>query len=107
MGFAMARRKTRVNALMAQLILRTKTRCSIQRAELGARAQETLRINRLAVDARLVVQMRSGGAAGGADFADDLAGLDRVTDLGVDAREVAIARRHAVAVVDLDHLAIA
>src|SRR5262245_13449011 len=81
------------------------TRCSI--AELRARAQEALRIDRFAVDPRLVVQMRSGGAAGRADLADDLAGLDRMADLGVDAGEVAVARRDAVAVVDLDHLAVA
>src|SRR6266436_5411199 len=80
---------------------------SIHRAELRACAQEALRIDSFAVDARLVVQMRSGGAAGRADLADDLAGLDRVADLGVDAGEVAVARRHAVAVVDLDHLAVA
>src|SRR3954466_5138438 len=51
--------------------------------------------------------MRSGGAAGGADLADDLAGLDGVADFGIDAGEVTVACRHAVAVIDLDHLAIA
>src|SRR5262249_11228680 len=80
---------------------------SICAAELGARAQEALRIHRFAVDPSLVVQMWSGGAAGGAALADDLTDLDRVAALGVDAGEVAVARRHAVAVVDLDHLAVA
>src|SRR4051812_18484190 len=76
---------------------RGETLRSVHRAELRARAQETLWIDRFAVDAGLVVQMRSSGAAGRADLADDLASLDGVADLGVDAGEVAVARRHAVA----------
>ena len=50
---------------------------SLQRvAEPQAGAQEFLRIDRVAVDARLVVQMRAGRAAGRADPADDLADPD-------------------------------
>src|SRR5262245_18836527 len=100
-------RRHRVSALNPSYRRARTTRRSIYEAKLHARAQEALRIDCFAVDPRLVMQMRSGGAAGRADLADDLAGLDRVADLGVDAGEVAIACRQAVAVVDLDHLAIA
>ena len=72
-----------------------------------ARAQEFLRIDRLAVDARLVMQMRAGRAAGRADLADGLADPHRLADLDVDLRQVAVAGGEAVAVVDLDHLAVA
>src|SRR6185312_578448 len=78
-----------------------------QPAEAHAGAQELLRINRLAVDARLVVQMRAGGAPGRADLAAHLADMDGLADLDVDLREVAVARGKAVAVVDLDHVAVA
>src|SRR4051794_13038474 len=76
-------------------------------AEPQARAQEFLRIDRFAIDAGFVVQMRSGRAAGRADPADGLADLDLLADLHFDLRHVTVAGREAIAVIDLDHLAVA
>ena len=45
------------------------------------RARKLLRIDRLAVDARFVVQVRTGGAAGRAGLADDLSDAHRLPDL--------------------------
>src|SRR6185295_17510262 len=70
-------------------------------------AQELLRINRLAIDAGLVVQVRAGRSAGRADPADDLAGAHRLAFFDVSRREVRVACRQPVAMVDLDHPAIA
>src|SRR6266852_6072486 len=72
-----------------------------------ARAQEFLRVDRVAVDARLVVQVRSGRAAGRAEPADNLADLDVLADGDVDLGEMAVACRQTVAVIDLDQLAVA
>src|SRR5262249_20369540 len=55
----------------------------------------------------LVVQMRAGRASGRADPADDLAGLDRLADTHVDRRQMAVARRQSVAMVDIDRPAVA
>src|SRR5438309_7314803 len=77
------------------------------RPELHAGAEEFLRIDGVAVDAGLVVQMRAGRAAGGADLADHLAGPHALADGDVDRREMAVAGDETVTVVDLDHLAIA
>src|ERR1044072_8844902 len=76
-------------------------------AEPHACAEELLRIDRVAVDARFVVQVRSGRASRRADLADDLSDADRLPDLDVDLRQMRIARREAVAVIDFDHLAVA
>src|SRR5690349_15144113 len=51
--------------------------------------------------------MRAGRAASRADLADHLTDLDDVPDLHVDLREMAVAGGQPVAVVDLDHAAIA
>src|SRR3954466_2037653 len=53
------------------------------------------------------MQMRAGGTARRADAANDLADADRLSDLDVDRREMRVARRKAVAVIDLDHVAVA
>src|SRR5580692_5640042 len=53
------------------------------------------------------MQMGSGGTSGRADFADHLTDLDDVADLDVDLRQMAVASREPVAMVDLDHAAIA
>src|SRR5262249_7720830 len=66
-------------------------------------AQELLRIDRVAVDAGLVMQMRPRGTAGRSDLADDLADLDALPDLDVDLGEMPVARGEAVAVVDFNH----
>src|SRR5437763_16042704 len=76
-------------------------------AQPHASAQEPLRVDRLAVDARLVMQMRAGGAPSRADTADDLADPNSLPDFHIDCRKMRVARRKAVAVVDLDHLAVA
>src|SRR2546423_5875283 len=52
------------------------------------------------------MQMRAGGAARGADAADDLANANGLPDFDIDGREVRVARRKTVAVIDLDHLAV-
>src|SRR5690606_14654154 len=75
--------------------------------ELDAGAQKTLRIDRIAIDAGFVMQMRPGGAAGGADVANGLADADALADLDANGGEVAVAGGEAVAMVDLDHAAVA
>ena len=57
--------------------------------------QELLRIDRIAVDAGFVVQMRPCRTAGRAHAADDLTDANFVADFDVDLREVAIAGRQA------------
>src|SRR5882757_9866062 len=79
---------------------------ALARAEPDTGAQKLLRIDRVAVDSRFIMQMRTGGAAGGADRADHLADLDEVADLDVDLGQMAVAGRQSVAVIDLDHAAI-
>src|SRR5262245_33752378 len=61
-----------------------------------AGTQEFLRIDGMAAYPRLVMQVRSGGASGRADPADDLARLDGLADVDVDARKVPVARRQPV-----------
>src|SRR5262245_6276179 len=70
-------------------------------------AQEFLRVDRFFANARLVVEMRAGRAASGADLADDLSSLDRLADAHLDRGEVAVAGGEAVAVVDIDDAAVA
>src|SRR5207248_5761281 len=55
-----------------RLIDSTPTHPALARAEPDARAQKLLRVDGIAVDARFVMQMRAGGATGGADGADHL-----------------------------------
>src|SRR5262245_50331608 len=71
------------------------------------RAQEFLRVDRLAFEPRFVVQMRSRRAPGRTDLADDLSGLDGLADANVDRRQVTVAARQSVAVIDVDRAAIA
>src|SRR5882757_8345071 len=71
------------------------------RAQPHTGTQEFLRIDRFAVDAGFVMQMRAGRSAGRADGADHLSDLDGIADLDVDFRHVAVAGRQPVAVVDL------
>ena len=80
---------------------------ALSRAEPDAGAQELLRVDGFAVDPGFIVQMRAGGAAGGADGADHLADLDDVADPDMDFREMAVAGRQSVAMVDLHHAAVA
>src|SRR5262245_46561341 len=80
---------------------------SVRGAEPLPRPQKPLRVDRLAIDAGLVVQVRAGGATSRADPADDLANVHRLADLDVDARQVSVAGREAAAVLDFDHVAVA
>src|SRR3954468_18391377 len=50
--------------------------------------------------------MRPGRAARRADAANDLSDADRLADFHLDCREMCVARRKAIAVIDLDHLAV-
>src|SRR5262245_22758314 len=75
--------------------------------ELFSRAQEFLRIDRLAFEPRLVVQVRASRAPGRADLAHDLSALDRLADANVDRREVGVARGEPIVVVDINHPAVA
>src|SRR5262249_5670054 len=56
-----------------------------------AGAQEALRIDRLAIDAGFVMQMRPGGAAGRSELADHLAEAHGLADLDIDRRQMAVA----------------
>ena len=56
------------------------------RACLFCEAEESGGIVRLVVEAHFVVQMRTGGAAGGADFADEVAGFNSLAGLHADVR---------------------
>src|SRR5262249_59341414 len=76
-------------------------------AEAQAGAQKALRVHRFAGDPRLIVQMRAGRATGRAHASDDLAGAHALAFLDVDRGKVAVAGREPVAMVDLDHLAVA
>src|SRR5262249_16821067 len=80
---------------------------SLAGAEPDACAQEFLRIDSIAIDAGFVMQMRTCRAPGGAACADHLADPDDIADLDVDLGEMAVARGESVAVIDLDHAAIA
>src|SRR6478609_9364636 len=92
---------------MAKWVTTPATDEPLSRAEANACAQEFLGIDGFAVDPRFIVQMRSGGAAGRADFTDHLADLHAIADLDVDLRKMAVAGGKPVAMVDLDHAAVA
>lgn len=54
------------------------------------------------IDFESPMQVRTGDAAGGADFADDVAGFYFVADFGVNFGEVTVERVDAEAVIDYD-----
>ena len=74
--------------------------------ELGDRHRGD-RADRRAVDAHLEVEVRPGRAAGRADLADRGPGVDRGALGRLDPAQVRVARHHAAAMVDLDHVAVA
>src|SRR5690242_7065611 len=51
--------------------------------------------------------MRAGRTAGRTYFPDDFADADELADLHIDLRQVAVTGRQAIAVIDLDHIAVA
>src|SRR5690349_13269825 len=65
------------------------------------------RIDRVVVHAHFIVKVRTGGAAGGTDVADDVAAFHVLAGADGEAGEVAVARRVAVAVRDVDDVAVA
>ena len=69
--------------------------------------QEAQGIDRFAIVADLVVQMRTGRTAAAAGLADDGAGIQLLANRHVDLAQMPIARRKAIAVVNLDHPAVA
>ena len=78
-----------------------------QLADLVAGFEEAQRVDRLAVAAHLIVQVRTGGAAAAADAADDLAALDALAFLHQDSAEMRIPGAEALAVIDFHHPAVA
>src|SRR5436189_211327 len=72
-----------------------------------ARLEEGHGIDRAAVDPDLVVQVAAGRAAGRAHQADQIAAVDALAGQGDPLREVAVAGLDALAVVDLDQIAVA
>src|SRR5690606_38161436 len=63
--------------------------------------------DRRAGTAHFEVEVRAGRAASRTRFADDVAGLYFLAFLHVDTAQVRVARGEAVAMVDLDHAAVA
>src|SRR3990170_25736 len=73
---------------------------------IGRYLQERTRIDRLAVQPNFEMQGRAGGTAGAADRTDQLPGPDGLTGLRAECRHVGVSRPQAVAMVDLDAIAI-
>src|SRR5687768_8115775 len=74
---------------------------------IGRYLQKGTRIDGLVVKADLEMQVRPGRTAGAADRADRLAGNDRFTDTRAERGHMGVARSNAVAMIDLDAIAIA
>ena len=86
---------TRENTLIQSLIL------FIEGSEVADR------VDRLAVDADLVVDVRARREARAAHVSDDLAAAHVLAGADDDLHRMAVTRRDAVAVVDVDHVAVA
>src|SRR5690606_15492249 len=74
---------------------------------IGGCLQEGARIDRAAVDADFEVKVGAGRAAGAANRADHVSGVDLLAHLGGKLRHMGVAGGQAVAVGDLDHFAVA
>src|SRR5262245_7104994 len=79
-----------------------------ERARVAAGAAEIAHgIDRCGADANLIVQVRTGGAAGLADGAEQLPGLHAAANVGMDRRQVRVHRPETDAVVHHHHVAVA
>src|SRR5207302_4984687 len=93
---------------------RSVCRCAPQRAYVlplngshdAREPEEFFRVLRLAIDQHLVMHMRAGRAAGAAEEADLAMARDALPDRHGLAVQMGVAGRDAVAVVDLDDLAV-
>jgi len=65
-----------------------------------------LRIDRVAVDPRFVVQVRAGGTPGRSDPAYDLANAYDLADFHADLRQMAVTGGKTVAMIDFHHIAV-
>src|SRR5690242_6638064 len=74
---------------------------------MGGILQIPARIDHAAVDPHLEMQVRASRTAGAADLADSVARSDPLSDLGECFRHMRVARQQAIAVADLDHVAVA
>src|SRR5688500_1689476 len=73
---------------------------------MGSGLQEGARIDRTTMDVNLEMEVRTGRAAGVADQADDVAGIDGVADFRFPGRHVSVAGHHAVTVADFDDFSV-
>src|SRR5436190_355417 len=94
------KRVARVSGMKSREILIVRARKERNSLEIE---EEPSRIDRNTVDAHLVVEVRSGRAAGIADAADQLPALHLLAELHVLLREVGVLGDEAVAVIDADH----
>src|SRR5213596_1818651 len=83
------------------------TRCGLTRCGLTALRQVAARVDRRAVDAHLVVEVRPGGAARGADGADRLAATHALALAYVERGEMPVERVELAAVSDDDDATVA
>src|SRR5688500_11756145 len=73
---------------------------------MGGGLQEGARIDRAVVDANLEMEVRAGRAAGVADQADYVAGVDVLANPGLPRGHVGVAGHHPVAMADLDDFSV-
>ena len=65
------------------------------------------RIDWLAMEANFEMQVRAGGAAGASDRPDHLAGADDLADARPERGHMSVARLEAIAMIDVDGIAVA
>src|SRR5208282_172367 len=82
---------------LSRALAELRVALSSHQSELRAGVKESLRIDRFAVDAGLVMQVRPGRASGRAEPADGLPRLQGLAHLDLDFGQMAVAGRQAVA----------
>src|SRR4051812_3788423 len=80
--------------------------CRPCRCHLCSSSEETLRVDRFALDPCFVMQVRARRAPGRADAPEDAADFYGLPDGDADRGKMAVAARHAVRMLDLDHVAV-